>query len=343
MPVTIADVAARAGVSKTTVSRVLNGKGDLHESTASRIRAVMTELGYVPSSRGVSLGRDRNGVIAMLVPSLSWPWVGEIIQGAVDVIEADGYGLMVLTCSRTDDSMKRFASHVSASSFDGLLVIHEEGTRDYISGLHTRSRPVVVIDDREQHAQFPGVGTTNRWGAQLAANHLLAEGRERPAVITGPPGFLCATERTEGFVDAYVAAGLPIAPHRIQQGFFTYESGVTAVENLMRDGIAFDAIFAHNDESAIGAMERLLAAGVRVPEDVAVVGFDDVPMASQSTPALTTVHQPCREMGEAAAQLLMAQLDGTNVHGIPRVIPARLIVRGSSHPQLTAAYADVSV
>ncbi len=116
MPVTIADVAARARVSKTTVSRVLNGKGDLHASPAARIREVMVELGYVPSSRGVGVGRGHNCVVAMLVPSLSWPWVGDIIQGAAEVIEAEGYGLMLLTCNRTDQSMKRFASHVSASA-----------------------------------------------------------------------------------------------------------------------------------------------------------------------------------------------------------------------------------
>jgi LacI family transcriptional regulator len=330
--VTIADVAARAGVSKTTVSRVLNGKGDLHESTAARIREAMVELGYVPSSRGVSLGRDRNSVVAMLVPSLSWPWVGEIVQGAVDVIEAEGYGLMLLTCNRTDQSMKRFASHVSASAFDGLLVVQEEGTRDYISGLHTRSRPVVVIDDRQSSANYPGVSTTNRWGAQLAAQHLADLGRRRPAVITGPLGFRCTRERTEGFVETFAAAGLPVDPSRVVPGLFTYESGVLAVERLFRERVQFDSLFAHNDLSAAGAMARVQAAGLRVPEDVAVIGFDDAPMAAQASPPLTTVRQPCRDMGEAAARLLMAQLDGTTDHDIQTVIPATLVVRESTQP-----------
>lgn len=330
MSVTIADVAARAGVSKTTVSRVLNGKGDLHESTAARIREAMAELGYVPSARGVSLGRDRNSVVAMLVPSLAWPWVSEIVQGAVDVIEGEGYGLMLLTCKRTDQSMKRFASHVSASAFDGLLVVHEEGTRDYTSGLHTRSRPVVVIDDRETSAQFPGVSTTNRWGAQLAARHLLELGRSRPAVITGPQPFRCTRERTDGFTAVFGEAGLPIGPTRVIPGDFTYESGVLAIERLLREHVPFDSIFAHNDESAAGAMACLHAAGVRVPEDVAVVGFDDSPEAPVTTPGLTSVRQPCRAMGEAAAQMLMAHLDGRDGRNISTVIPTTLSVRGST-------------
>lgn len=328
MAITIADVAAQAGVSKTTVSRVLNGKGDLHESTAGRIRQVMTELGYVPSSRGVSLSRGRNCVVAVLVPSLTWPWVGDVIAGAVEVVEAEGYGLMIFACNRTDESMHRFSSHVSASVFDGLLVIQQEGTLDYISGLHTRSRPVVVIDDRLVAGKFPSVTTTNYAGGRMAADHLLSLRRRRPLVVTGPPAFHCTQERTQGFLDAYAAAGWPIEPHRVLTGMFTYESGRRAVQRALDDALDFDAVFAHNDLSAIGAMHRLEGAGRRVPEDVAIVGFDDVPEAAESS--LTTIHQPCREMGNAAARLLMGFLDGVETGDIPTTIPTSLVVRGSS-------------
>src|SRR4029453_7827969 len=118
-----ADVARRGGVSKTTVSRVLNGKGELDEATAARVRRVIEELGYVPSARAGGLARGRTRVIGMLVPSLTWPWMGEVLQGAVDVVESDGYGLLLFTCNRGDESMRQFASQVSAKAFDGLLVI----------------------------------------------------------------------------------------------------------------------------------------------------------------------------------------------------------------------------
>jgi len=123
MPITIADVASRAGVSKTTVSRVLNGKGELDASTANRVREVIDELGYVPSARAVNLARGRTRVVGMLVPSLTWPWMGDVLQGAVDVLESEGYGLLLFTCNRGDESMRQFATQVSAKSFDGLLVI----------------------------------------------------------------------------------------------------------------------------------------------------------------------------------------------------------------------------
>ncbi len=128
MPITIADVAAPAKVSKTTVSRVLNGKGELDESTAARVRKVIEELGYVPSSRAVGLARGRTRVGGMLVPSLTWPRIGEVLQGAVDVLETEQYGLLLFTCNRGEESIRQFGAQVSAESFDGLLVIEPEGT-----------------------------------------------------------------------------------------------------------------------------------------------------------------------------------------------------------------------
>lgn len=329
MGYTIADVAARAGVSKTTVSRVLNGKGELHESTAVRVREVMRELHYVPSSRGVSQGGVRTSVVAVLAPSLSWPWLGEIVQGAVDVLEDRELGIMVFACNRTDESMRRFASLVSASTFDGLLVINQEGALDYVGGLHTRCRPVVVIDDRMSNGRFPSVSTTNETGGRQAAAHLLAQGRQRPLVVTGIEGLRCTTERSNGFLNTYAAAGLTVPAERIVAGDFTQASGTAAVESQLEQGVRFDAVFAANDLTAAGALEALQAVGFDVPGDVAVIGFDDVPLAARTIPALSTVQQPCREMGRTAAQMLVRFLDGKPM-GSDVVLPTTLVVRGST-------------
>ena len=196
--ITMADVARHAGVSKTTVSRVLNGKGDLDAGTAARVRSVIAELGYVPSSGAVGLARGRTSTVGVLVPSLTWPWMGDVLQGAVDVLEAESYGLLLFTCNRGEESMRRFATQVSAKSFDGLLVIEPEGTLDYIDGLHAKGLPVVMIDDRGHQPLFPSVATTNRAGAETAAHHLLELGRRRPVVVQGPQ-FGCTEERLEGF------------------------------------------------------------------------------------------------------------------------------------------------
>ncbi|HEX3790157.1 MAG TPA: LacI family DNA-binding transcriptional regulator [Pseudonocardiaceae bacterium] len=330
MSVTIADVAARAGVSKTTVSRVLNGKGELDQSTAARVRQVIAELGYVPSSRAVGLARGRTRIVGMLVPSLTWPWMGDVLQGAVDVIEEDGYGLLLFTCNRGEESMRQFASQVSARSFDGLLVIEPEGTLDYITELHARGLPVVLIDDRGHQPLFPSVATTNRIGGAQAADHLLGLGRRRPLVVTGLERFGCTQERLAGFADTFAAAGLPLSPELVVQGDFTFDCGYFAVKQLGARNQSFDAVFAHNDLSAAGAIKAAHEAGLRVPEDVAVVGFDDIPFATQTNPPLTTVRQPLREMGAAAAQMLMAYFAGTPLPDAPTVLPTTLITRAST-------------
>jgi LacI family transcriptional regulator len=331
VPITIADVAARAKVSKTTVSRVLNGKGELDESTAARVRKVIDELGYVPSSRAVGLARGRTRVVGMLVPSLTWPWIGEVLQGAVDVLETERYGLLLFTCNRGDESMRQFGAQVSAKSFDGLLVIEPEGTLEYIATLHTRGLPVVLIDDRDhQPGQIPSVGTTNHTGAEAAARHLLSIGRTKPLVIAGPERFGCTQLRLAGFASGYTEAGHPVTAERVLPGDFTIACGFEAVEQAFEAGIEFDAIFAHNDLSATGAMQAVLDRGRRIPQDVAVVGFDDIPMAAHTQPPLTTVHQPLREMGEAAARMLLAHFEGSPLPNRPTVIPATFTARGST-------------
>jgi LacI family transcriptional regulator len=331
VPITIADVAARAKVSKTTVSRVLNGKGELDESTAARVRAVIEELGYVPSSRAVGLARGRTRVVGMLVPSLTWPWIGDVLQGAVDVLETERYGLLLFTCNRGEESMRQFGAQVSAKSFDGLLVIEPEGTLDYITNLHRRGLPVVLIDDRDQTSgEIPSVSTTNHDGAGSAARHLLEIGRRRPLVITGPERFGCTRERLAGFAAVYAGAGQPISPDRVHIGDFTFAGGTDGVLAALASGVEFDAVFAHNDLAALGAMQGLLDSGLRIPQDVAVVGFDDIPSAAHTQPPLSTVHQPLREMGETAARTLLAHFEGTPLPNRPTVIPSSFTVRGST-------------
>jgi LacI family transcriptional regulator len=331
MPITIADVAARANVSKTTVSRVLNGKGELDQATAARVRRVIDELGYVPSARAVGLARGRTRVVGMLVPSLTWPWIGEVLQGAVDVLETERYGLLLFTCNRGDESMRQFAAQVSAKSFDGLLVIEPEGTLDYIRTLYARAFPVVLIDDRgNEPVQIPTIATTNHDGAAAAGRHLLAQGRRRPLVITGPERFGCTRQRLAGFREAYARAGITVGDERVFVGDFTVESGRAGIRQAVADGLDFDAVFAHNDLSAIGAMQAVLDSGRTVPADVALVGFDDIPSAAHTQPPLTTVHQPLREMGQAAARALLAHFEGTPLPQRPTVIPATFTARGSS-------------
>ncbi|MFE9492185.1 MULTISPECIES: LacI family DNA-binding transcriptional regulator [unclassified Streptomyces] len=323
MRVTIADVARVAGVSKTTVSRVVNTKGEVDGSTAARVREVIEQLGYVPSSGAVGLARGSSRTVGMLVPSLTWPWMGEVLQGVVDTVEAADYGLLLFTCNRGAESVRRFTGQVSARAFDGLLVVEPENTLDHLTALHRGGLPIVLIDDRGHHPEFPSVVTTNHEGGASAARHLLAAGRTRPLVITGPQHFGCVRDRLDGFRTV-------LPTDLVVEGDFTERSGRLAVERLLASGAEFDSVFAHNDISAAGVLRALRAAGRSVPGDIAVVGFDDIPMAEHTEPPLTTVRQPARRMGETAARVLLSHLGGTAVPDAPVVLPTELVVRHSA-------------
>lgn len=330
MRVTIAEIARRARVSKTTVSRVLNDKDDVDAATAIRVREVIAATGYTPSARAVGLARGRTQTVGMFVPGLTWPWMGDVLQGVADVLEARGYGLLLNTMNRGERSLAQFARHVSAKAFDGLLLIAPPGTLDYITGLHESGLPVVMVDDRGENPGFPSVATDNAAGAATAAAHLLDLGRDRLALVTGPAGFGCTRDRIAGFRSALAARGVAVDDDLVVEGDFTRDSGREAVEQLLAAGREFDGVFAHNDYMAVGALDALRAAELAVPADVAVVGFDDIAVACHTRPALTTVRQPSREMGEAAARLLLGLLDGEAAPTAPVVLPTSLVVRESA-------------
>ncbi|MGW7267351.1 LacI family DNA-binding transcriptional regulator [Streptomyces sp. NPDC054842] len=328
MRVTIADVAQAAGVSKTTVSRVLNTRGEVDASTAAKVRHVIDRMGYVPSSGAVGLARGSSRTVGMLVPSLTWPWMGEVLQGVVDTVEAAGFGLLLFTCNRGAESVARFTHQVSARAFDGLLVVEPENTLGMLTALHRDGLPVVLVDDRGHHPEFPSVTAANAEGGAAAARHLLADGRRRPLVLTGPLRFGCVRDRLAAFRAAYAEHGIDIGP--VAEGDFTEADGRARVAALLAEGRRFDAVFAHNDLAAIGVLGALRDAGLRVPHDVAVIGFDDIPVARHTEPSLTTVRQPMREMGETAAGMLLARLAGHESPASPVVLPTRVVVRGSA-------------
>ncbi|MFH9089172.1 LacI family DNA-binding transcriptional regulator [Streptomyces sp. NPDC017673] len=330
MRITIADVARAAGVSKTTVSRVLNTRGEVDRSTAARVREVIDRLGYVPSSGAVGLARGQSRTVGMLVPSLTWPWMGEVVQGVVDTVEAAEFGLLLFTCNRGADSVERFTSQVFAGAFDGLLVVEPENTLAMLTALHRRGLPVVLIDDRGRHPEFPHVTAANREGGASAARHLLAVGRRRPLVLAGPLRFGCVRDRLDGFRAAFTESGHPLEPALVVESDFTEAGGREAVRRLLAEGRDFDAVFAHNDLAAMGVMAALRTTGLRVPEDVAVVGFDDIPMARLTQPPLTTIRQPMREMGEVAARMLLARLTDTKGPDPVAELPTSVVIRQST-------------
>jgi LacI family transcriptional regulator len=327
---TIADIALKASVSKTTVSRALNGKPDIDHQTRLRIFEIASAVGYVPSASAQALAKGRSDCVGLLVPALTWPWMLEILRGVAESVERSSYSLMLYTMAGGEESQREFAEKViPAGAVDGLAIVLPPGMLESISNLTKNGLPVVLIDDRGHHAEFPSVVTTNREGGLEATKHLLGLGRRRIAMLTGPLEYGCNQDRLEGYRGALGEAGLRFDQRLVREGDFTETGGARAISDLFDAGQDFDAVFAANDLMAFGAMRSLRAGGRRIPEDVAVVGFDDIPAAAQTHPPLTTVHQPLYEMGMAATSMLIAALKDGRPLEMRVEFPTSLVIRGS--------------
>jgi LacI family transcriptional regulator len=327
---TINDIAKRVGLSKASVSRALNGKQDVDPETRKRVLKLAAQMGYVASASARALSNGRSNCLGLLVPTLTWPWILEVLRGVAEEIEPSGYSLILYTTTDGVDSERAFMSQVvPAGAVDGLALVIPFGMLDYIEGLAKGGLPIVVVDDRGHYPDLPTVATTNVEGGRTATRHLIEQGRKRIAMLNGPHDFGCNRDRLKGYKSALREAGLQVDPRRIVDSDFKEEGGASAMGTLLAADPQLDAVFAANDVMAFGAMRALRNAGRRVPDDVAVVGFDDIPASAMTHPPLTTVRQPLYEMGRTAASMVMAAVRGEPI--AKRIeLPTSLVVRDSS-------------
>ncbi|HEY2639661.1 MAG TPA: LacI family DNA-binding transcriptional regulator [Streptosporangiaceae bacterium] len=328
---TIRDVARRAQVSKTTVSRVLNGKPDVDPATIELVQAVVEEMGYVPSASAVSLARGRAHSIGLLAPALSRPWVLEVLRGVAEGIETTDYSLTLFTTSRSEASMQELRNQLRSQALDGLAIMQPPWHSDPITDFPADGTPVVLIDDRNTHPNIPSVGSADRDGIIEAIQHLASLQRHKVAIISGPIEIGCHRERLAAFREACKLAGVPARTNLICEARDdSYRAGYQAAERLLARGASFDALFVGNDAMALGAMRCLRAEGVDIPGEVAICGFDDIAAARFADPPLTTVYNPLYEMGGRAMRMLLDACDGTPMPAEPQILPTRLVARAST-------------
>lgn len=325
--VTIADIAARAGVSKTTVSRVLNEKPDVDAETRKLILEIIQETCFVPQKSAINLVKGKTGLIGLVVPSLTNPYSLTVIQGVAEGIAETDYELVLYTTSLMEKNQKRFISRLTGNVTDGLVVLLPRNFEEYGDELFKTHFPTVLVDHRGVESKFPSITAANRPGAYEATKHLISLGHGRIGFITGIMDFGCSRDRLEGYRDALREANIEFDPGLIAYGDFSRLSGKECAAKLLGASSKPTAIFCSNDEMAFGTMDVARDAGIRVPEDLSVIGFDDLPTAGFSVPALTTVRQPLHEMGRSAASLLLEQISG----GAPRdkdiVLGTSLVLR----------------
>jgi LacI family transcriptional regulator len=327
---TIADIAARAGVSKTTVSRVLNDKPDVLPETRERILKLVQEMHYFPSPAAIGLSRGKTGLVGILVPTLAWTWVLEVIRGVAERLERSPYELVLYTTSSQERNEELFGRTLAGGMTDGLLAILPPGALSSLSQVHRSGFPVVLIDDRGYHPDLPSVTATNRRGAVQALSHLLELGHQRIGYASGPMEYRYNQERLQGIQEALAAAGVPYRPEFFHEGEPAEAGGIAAVRAFFALPEPPTAIFAANDLVAFGVMEAAARRGLRIPQDLSVVGFDDLPQSALSRPALTTIRQPMYRMGQTAVEMLLTLIAGGRLPQARIELDTELVVRDST-------------
>jgi LacI family transcriptional regulator len=329
--ITIFDVAREAGVSYSTVSRVINEKG-VSADKRERVLRAMAELGYVANLQARSLAGGKSRIIGLLVHSLTVGYFGEIARGVDEELAAAQYDLMLYTTHRRKGRESAYVTRLTRNLVDGLLLVLPTNADAYLETLRHRRFPHVLVDHQGVDFDVTSVGVTNQQGAFDGARHLIELGHRRIGFITGEMDVGCSRDRLIGYQEALRAAGIPLDPALIREGDFLQPRAYTCAQELLSLDEPPTAIFASNDVSAFGAMEAIRDRGLRIPDDVSIIGFDDIPQATQVHPALTTVRQPLAEMGRRAAQLLFTQINEPDAPITRLELPTELIIRESAGP-----------
>lgn len=304
-PATIRDVASRAAVSVASVSRVLNGAGPVAVETRDRVLEAVRELAYVPHSGARSLSTRRTDTVGVILPDLHGEFFSELIRGLDRAARERGLHLIV-SSSHDDAAEADAALNSMRGRVDGIILMSPHLDPEALAGGMARSLPVVTLSGDGGRGDLAGIGVDNAGAAAIMTRHLIDGGAKRVAHISGPVGHKEAVSRAEGYRAAVHAAGRePL----VEQGEFTQASGYGAMQRLLDRRPRPDAVFAANDTMAIGALLAIREAGLRIPDDIALGGFDDVPMAALLRPALTTMRINIAELGERALARLAGAIE----------------------------------
>ncbi|MFO1014898.1 MAG: LacI family DNA-binding transcriptional regulator [Caulobacteraceae bacterium] len=327
---TINDIARIAGVSKKTVSRVINDSPSVQQETRERIEAVIAETGYTPDPQARGLAFRRSFLIGLIYDNPNPQYVVNMQLGLLDSMRGSGFELVVHPCDRQSPTfLADIRSFVERQKLYGVVLTPSVSEDDGVAAMLTEIGCAYVrIASVELDDPAHMIVSYDRQGGEQAAAYLAELGHRDVAFISGPPTFRSSHERLAGFKSGLAARGIPLPPGRIAQGAYTFESGIAAGEILLKQSPRPTAIFAGNDEMAVGALQAARNLGLAVPGDISLIGYDDFEIAARVWPPLTTVHTPTREIGRLAAQKLMGR-PGARQEADPERLPS-LVLRDST-------------
>jgi DNA-binding LacI/PurR family transcriptional regulator len=326
---TIIDVARQAGVSIATVSRVLNGTAPVDAATAERVRLTVAELSYIPHAAARTLASRRTNTIGLVLPQIQGAFFQPLVRGVEEGARENGFNLLIHT-TRNPNLEHLPSQRLAEHNTDGLLAFTNSLDDDELARLEAASFPLVLLYQTPPAGlKIPYVTIENQAGARDLVDHLIrVHGRRRIVYLKGPAEHEDSEWREKGYREALKTHGIPFDPRRVRTGGFYREDVVRVLQEIHSQGLDFDAVFAGDDDAAIGAYQFLRQSGVRIPQDVSVVGFDDQFFASTLIPPLTTVRAPTEQVGREAACMLVALLQGQPVDN-QRVLPVEVILRES--------------
>jgi LacI family transcriptional regulator len=330
--VTIFDVAREAGVSYSTVSRVVNNFPHVNPQTRARVQTAMEKLGYVANLQARSLAGGRSGMVGLLVYDLENSYMTELVRGVDAEVSAQDYDLMLATTHQRRQKESAYVARLTRGLVDGLLIVLPRSLDAYLKDLQTLHVPYVLIDYAASTPQHHAVTATNLQGMQAGVEYLIRLGHRRIGFVTGRLETDSARMRLTGYEQALHLHSIGVDPALIGEGDFLEGSGYTCTQRFLEMTSPPTAIVASSDTSAFGVIRAITERGLRVPEDISVMGFDDLPEAGYMYPPLTTIRQPIREMGRVATRLLVEAITTPNLSPRQVVLPTELIVRSSTAP-----------
>ncbi|MGA0555484.1 LacI family DNA-binding transcriptional regulator [Larkinella sp. VNQ87] len=333
---TIVDIARTLNLSKSTVSRALTGHPNVKAKTRDRVLELAGQLDYQRNQLAISLLTNRTQTIGIMVPEFLSPFFPKVIIGAQQVLAEAGYNVVICHANESYETEVANTKLLLASRVDGILVSHTKETRnfDHFKIFERKGIPVVLFNRVVDELEVSKVAVDDYEGAYRAVEHLIKTGRRRIAHLAGPDSLMNSRYRLNGYRDALTHYEIQIDPALIISYDLTLDKANIYVNHLLNLPQPPDALFAINDPTAIEALKVIKNRGLRVPDDIAIVGFSDDPVSALVEPGLTTVAQPVDEIGQQAARLLLNQLTAEDERPEPElvVLPTRLIVRGSTRP-----------
>ncbi|MBX3048896.1 MAG: LacI family DNA-binding transcriptional regulator [Anaerolineales bacterium] len=329
---TIEEIAKKAGVSRSTVSRVINNDPNVNEQTRERVLQVVTSNNYVPNRAARKLAGGRTGIIGLVIPTgvsrlFVEPFFPILIQSVTNHCNRLNRSVM-FWLGEPEHERRSITQILSNDLLDGVIVSSLKDRDPIVEALHNSQVPFVLIGRYRENLPINFVDIDNEKCTQMAVNYLIQIGRRRIATITGVSDTMVSRERLDGYRATLAKAGLPVDENLIAEGGFVEEGGYAAMAKIFPHKP--DAVFATSDAMAVGAIRFLKEQGVRVPQDVAVVGFDDVPLAASYKPALTTIAQPIEELGQHAVDMLITLIEQRPKELLTEVLPSNLIIRESA-------------